>query len=264
MSRRKELDMKIIQTKIGDHFIHIENAPDIIDGMFRDLGSLNKSPDLTVTVQMEFGEPFVNYEVNVTKTSDRTYFRRSDYLVEVDADYQFAEISAYNELALKHAFINLYSSFIVYHKWGLLLHSSCVVDNGKAHIFTGHSGAGKSTAARLSYPRNLLSDEATILKISSNDIEVFNSPFRSELRSGGEERHLPLGSIQVLHQSLTNRRSKLSKSDTLLTLIDKVFYWSDDPVNPKVILGMLTKVANHVPAYNLFFQKNNTFWELIS
>ena len=256
--------MKIIQTKIGDHFVHIENAPDFIDGMFRDLGSSNKNPDLTITVQMEFGEPFVDYEVNVTKTADRIYFRRLDYLVEVDVDYQFAEISAYNELALKHAFINLYSSFIVYHEWGVLLHSSCVIDNGQAHIFAGHSGAGKSTAAKLSYPRNLLSDEATILRITSDKIEVFNSPFRSELLSDQEERRLPLGSIQVLHQSLNNRRSKLSKSDTLLTLIDKVFYWSDEPANPKVILGMLTMVANHVPAYNLFFQKNNTFWELIS
>ncbi|MGE7602918.1 hypothetical protein ACQKL5_10440 [Peribacillus sp. NPDC097675] len=256
--------MKIIQTKIGDHLIQIENAPDFIDEMFRDLGISNENPDLTITVQMELGEPFVNYEVNVTKTADRIYFRRSDYLVEVDAEYQFAEISAYNELALKHALINLYSSFIVYHEWGLLLHSSCVIDNGQAHIFAGHSGAGKSTVAKLSYPRNLLSDEATILKISSNKVEAFNSPFRSELRSDGEERYLPLGSIQVLHQSLDNRRSKLSKSDTLLTLIDKVFYWSDEPENTKVILGMLTKVANHVPAYNLFFQKDNTFWELIS
>ncbi|MFJ7747148.1 hypothetical protein [Peribacillus sp. NPDC097295] len=256
--------MKITHTKIGEHFIQIENAPDTIDGMFRDLGSSNTNPDLTITVQMEFGEPFVDYEVNVTNTADRIYFRRLDYLVEVDTDYQFAEISAYNELALKHAFINLYSSFIVYHEWGLLLHSSCVIDNGKAHIFAGHSGAGKSTAAKLSYPRNLLSDEATILKVTPDKVEVFNSPFRSELRSEGEEGYLPLGSIQVLHQSLTNRRSKLAKSDTLLTLIDKVFYWSDDSVNTKVILGMLTIVANQVPAYNLFFQKDNTFWELIS
>ena len=51
--------------------------------------------------------------------------------------------------------MNLYSSFIAYHNWGLLIHSSCVVNKGEAHIFSGHSGAGKSTAAKLSHPRDL-------------------------------------------------------------------------------------------------------------
>ncbi|MGE7760198.1 hypothetical protein [Peribacillus sp. NPDC097895] len=256
--------MKIFHTKIGDHFIQFENAPEYINGMFRELEGTNDRPDLTVTIQMDFGSPFVNYEVKEERHADRIYFRRSDYLVEVDAEYQYAEISAYNELALKHALINLYSSFIVYHEWGLLLHSSCVIENGKAHIFAGHSGAGKSTAAKLSYPRTLLSDEATILKISSEKIEVYNSPFRSEILAAGKEEIFPLGSIQVLHQSLQNQREILTKSDSLITMINKVFYWSDHPANKKVILGMLTEMVNQVPIYNLFFQKNDTFWELIS
>ncbi|MCK1993423.1 hypothetical protein GW626_10935 [Peribacillus muralis] len=256
--------MKILHTKIGDHFIQFENAPLYLFKMFRELGEANHQPDLTVTIQLDFGVPFLNDDVREDRQADRIYFRRSDYLVEVDAAFQYAEISAYDELALKHALINLYSSFIVHHGWGLLLHSSCVIENGKAHIFTGHSGAGKSTAAALSFPRNLLSDEATILKISAGKMEVFNSPFRSEIPSGGEETVFPLGSIQVLHQSLQNQRIILPKSDSLITMIDKVFYWSNNPAHKKVILDMLVEMAKKVPIYNLFFQKDNTFWELIS
>ncbi|MFJ7754505.1 hypothetical protein ACQKGI_02620 [Peribacillus muralis] len=256
--------MKILHTKIGEHIIHFENAPRYLFKMFRELEDENHQPDLTVTIQLDFGIPFVNDDVKENRQADRIYYRRSDYLMEVDAAFQYAEISAYDELALKHALFNLYSSFIVYHGWGLLLHSSCVIENGKAHMFAGHSGAGKSTAAKLSLPRNLLADEATIVKISSEKIEVFNSPFRSEIPSDGENGIFPLGSIQVLHQSLQNQRVRLTKSDSLITLIDKVFYWSSHPADKKMILGLLLEMASQVPVYNLFFLNNDTFWELIS
>ncbi len=74
----------------------------------------------------------------------------------------------FNEFALKHALMNLYSSFIVHHKWGLLIHSSCLKEGDKAFLFSGQSGAGKSTVVKLSHPRPILSDEATVVKITES------------------------------------------------------------------------------------------------
>ncbi|WKB35526.1 hypothetical protein QS257_18780 [Terrilactibacillus sp. S3-3] len=160
--------------------------------------------------------------------------------------------------------INLYSSFIVYHNWGLLIHSSCVIENGKAHIFSGQSEAEKTTVAKLSYPRQMVSDEATLLKITPDGVTVFDSPFRSSLESMHGKTCCPVGSIQILYRSFQNKRVRLEQTHALLRLMDKVFFWTYNPLETKRILNLLKQLASCVPVYDLYFQKNSTFLELIS
>jgi hypothetical protein len=259
--------MKRIQTKIGDHSIELicesEKAFEYIKKRFNSK-DVEDEPHLTLKINDGYGVSFCGYDVEIQKHDHCIYYRRADYLIEVEQDFKYATLSVYDELALKHALTNLYSAFIVHHNWGLLIHSSCAIEKGKAHVFAGHSGAGKSTAAKLSYPRTLLSDEATLLKISDDCIQVFNSPFRSELESDSFEGAVNLESVQILFQALNNKKTLVSKSDALIQLIDKVFFWPQNQNETIKILKLLTMVVNQVPVYHLHFQKNNTFWELIS
>ena len=85
----------------------------------------------------------------------------------------------------------------------------------------------------------LLSDEATILKITSEEVTVYNSPFRSELDSNGIIGCCTLASIQLLYQALQNQRLPIKKSDAFMELIDKVFYWEHDSIEIKNVLNML-------------------------
>lgn len=258
--------MPELSAHIGEHVLQIISDSHFVDFINQNSSKVTKmaKPHLSIKLDSGYGVPFVNFNVVITKSSDKIIYRRADYLIEVDPDYKKASIFAQDELALKHALINLYSSFIVHHQWGLLIHSSCVLDNGKAHLFAGYSGAGKSTAARLSYPRELLSDEASILKITSDGVAVFDSPFRSEQQSRGFQNSRPLASVQLLFHAQENQRIRLSKSDSLLHLIDKVFYWQHSDYETSRIIESLKKLVTTVPVYELHFQKNNTFWELIS
>ncbi|RBP03170.1 hypothetical protein [Rossellomorea aquimaris] len=223
-----------------------------------------KQSDLLINIEKGYGSSFINHHVTINQKADKIYYQRADYLIETSHDFKSANIYVQDKLALKHALMNLYSAFILHHNWGILIHSSCVIENGKAHIFSGNSGAGKSTAAKLSLPRDLLSDEATILKVTEGAMEVFNSPFRSELESADNQKPCPLRSIQLLTQSLTNKRVHLKKSVALVELTDKVFFWCHKPEESSRIFHLLTALVKEVPAYELHFQKNNTFWELIS
>ncbi len=261
--------MKTFYTKIGDHLIFISldslRLMDLFKKGFSILPTRNEDqPDLMIHIEGGYGMPFENYEVSIRVEIDKVIYQRADYLIEVDKEFHSANIFVHDELALKHALMNLYSTFIVNQNWGLLLHSSCAIENGSAHIFAGHSGAGKSTAAKLSSPRELLSDEATLVKISKDSITVYHSPFRSELETSSSKENIPLGSVQLLKQSLVNERILLKQSDAFLQLIDKVFYWPHREEEVSKVLGLLRKVVRQVPIYELQFQKNNTFWELIS
>lgn len=226
--------------------------------------SETNEPQIQIFLKDGYGTSFTDYQVEIQEVDGSITFKRADYLIKSTPDYTSATIHVHDELALKHALMNFYSSYIVYHNWGLLIHSSCAIQNDKAHIFAGHSGAGKSTAARLSEPRDLLSDEATIVKISENGITVFDSPFRSELPATGYQQPRSLAGIQLLHQAESNRIEKMRKPDALLSLMDKVFYWSHDRAETQRIMGLLRTLVEKVPVYELYFRKDPKFWELIS
>lgn len=253
---------------VGDHNFEINTSVpwirDFFIKNFRPIKCNESTPDFQIIVEEEYGKSFVDYNVQITKKSGKLYFQRSDYLIEADTNFKKSRIYVHDELSLKHAMMNLYSSYIVYQRWGLMIHSSCAIEEGIAHIFAGQSGAGKSTAARLSQPRELLSDEATLVKISPDGIFVFDSPFRSGIETGGSVSAAPLASIQLLHQDLHNNRVLLGKADGLLNLMDKVFYWAHAPDETKKVMGLLKNLIEQVPSYNLHFKKDDTFWELIS
>lgn len=260
-------DMNI---KIGDHLVRIICHSKKFDRFFLKNYQLLKenngqTPDLLIDINAGFGTAFQNYHVKTQKEAHRILFQRADYQITIDSDYNQAAILAHDEFALKHALVNLYSSFIVHHQWGLLIHSSCAVERGGAHIFAGQSGAGKSTVAHLSYPRSLLSDEASLVKVQGNEVWVFQSPFRSEINA---ESHaydpVELLSVQLLKQAKQNDRILLAKSDAVLHLMDKVFFWPATQDELPVIMRLLTEMVTTVPVYELSFQKDNTFWELIS
>lgn len=255
--------------QIGEHTFQITSHSDSMMHRFeRDFHAVADTDDLQphmiVHIEDGYGVPFLNFDVEITKQSNRIFYRRADYCIEVDNRFKAACVSVYNAFALKHALMNLYSSFIVYNKWGLLIHSSCVIEEGEAHIFAGRSGTGKSTTAKLSYPRVLLSDEATIVKISGDGSTIFNSPFRSELEATHMSESRPLASIQLLVQDLVNSRMKVSRANSLLQLLDKVFYWTHDADEMNQVFGLLKQMVSTTPVFELHFQKDNTFWELIS
>lgn len=226
--------------------------------------SFSKPADLSVTIQDGYGTPFAGFDVETQRTGHSVIYTRPDYRIESDPDFKQATIQVYDRLALKHALMNLYSSFIVFHNWGLMIHSSCVIDGGTAHMFSGTSGAGKSTAAQLSYPRPLLSDEASLLKITPDRVTVFNSPFRSDVSALAGGSPCPLASIQLLHQFPENRRDRLDKAAGLLQLMNKVFYWTNSPEEMAKVISLLKQLIEQVPIYDLYFQKSSAFWKLIS
>lgn len=222
------------------------------------------TPDLVMEIHDGYGRPFVDYDVQVIKEAELIVYIRTDYRIEMDTGYRSARIFVHDDFALKHAVVNVYSAFITYLEWGLLIHSSCILERDGAYLFAGRSGAGKSTVARLSMPRTILSDEATIVKVGEAGISTFISPFRSDTDMPNGEECYPLVAIQLLFQSLDNRRVPTRKMEALNQLANRIFYWAHDPQETRKVLRMCKEIVYQVPVYDLHFQKNDTFWEEIS
>lgn len=221
--------------------------------------------DLHITVYDFYGSFYDEKPPVITRENERIVYDRTDYKLYMTPDYRHAVVHVFDNFALKHALLNIYSAYLIHYKQGLLVHSSCIVENDKAYMFAGQSGAGKSTVAELSEPRPVLSDEATYLHLEADgSVTAIDSPFRSEMEVHCDVSSSELAGIHFLNQSMDVRRTPISKSDTLMNLLDKVFYWRHDRQETAKMLSLCTAIVSAVPAYQLYFQKNDTFWERIS
>lgn len=110
-----------------------------------------------------------------------------------------------------------YALWVAYGMRGLrhgrvLLHSSAIACEGKAHLFLGESGTGKSTHTRL-WTRHiagsdLLNDDSPALACEGGSILVYGSPWSGKTDCYRTEA-FPLGSLTRLHQSPCNEIVRL-------------------------------------------------------
>lgn len=226
---------------------------------------INEESDIQVEVYDFYGKPYDDGPVKMEDNGKEYVYTRTDYKLVTSPDYSIAKIYVHDDLGLKHALINLYSAWLIHRRAGLLIHSSCVVVDNRAWMFAGPSGAGKSTVADLSIPRPILSDEATLLLFEPDgSITIYDSPFRSEMEEACELPSSPLAGIHFLIQSQDVQRVGIRKGDALIKLLDKVFYWEHNKLETAKMIALCKQAVEGVPAYELYFQKNDTFWGVIS
>ncbi len=257
--------------QIGDHTVFVTTAdPSSIGWIHKHFKVIREDewddclPDIYIRIRNGYGQKAVHYDVVIHEEEAKVLYEREDYLMEIDHDYRRGLLRVHDELALKHALMAMYSAYIVHYNWGLMIHSSCVAEAGESYLFAGQSGAGKSTVVELSLPRTILSDEATLVRIGPDGIFAYDSPFRSDSSSSFEQACLPLKGIYLLEQSLKIVTDRIKPTEAVLRLMDKIFYWAVNPTETVRVLSMCRQLAEQVPSYKLYFQKNDLFWECIS
>jgi len=155
---------------------------------------------------------------------------------------------------------------------GAVLHSAGVVKDGAAFLFLGRSGAGKTTAARLSLARGaeVLSDDLNALVIGASagagGCVVLKLPFTGDL---GERRAprppVPLGGLLRLLQDPADAIAPLSRAETLACLLACAPYVNVDPHRrerlEQVLLALTAAAAPR--AFTLRFSLSGGFWSII-
>src|SRR4029077_10511811 len=108
---------------------------------------------------------------------------------------------------------------------GFLLHAASVVRDGRAYIFAGRSGAGKSTVASLSPAGSVLTDEISLLRFTDGRWQAHGTPFWGEFRAQGRNQHYPLAGVYSLVQAPEDRVQSISKKEILRALLPCVLFF---------------------------------------
>lgn len=148
-----------------------------------------------------------------------------------------------------------------------LVHGCGIVAEEQYYLFTGPSGAGKTTLARLANGRKVLNDETVLIGRNKDGFNLSGTPFdggiRKKCNSSGH-----LSSIFFLRHEARATLRKMSRVETYTRLLTQIFDTSplfETPGNNSLQerANLSAEMSTRVPSYELGFRPDNSFWQVI-
>jgi hypothetical protein len=149
-----------------------------------------------------------------------------------------------------------------------LFHGCGVVASGKGYLFTGPSGAGKTTVAKLAGTRTVLNDEAVLLCDEGGEFWLSGTPLLGGVnrRANGWHR---LQAVLMLAHSQKVRLRRLSRGEAYQRFLTQLFDtaplfppWADrEGVSfLRARADLAASAVRNVRMYELHFEPAGSFW----
>lgn len=138
----------------------------------------------------------------------------------------------------------------------LLLHAAGVVVDGRAWLFLGSDGAGKTTIAMRS-GRKLLSDDVVAVKMPEGI--AMGTPFTSDAGQTGHPEEAPLAGLVRLSWRESPHVDRLGQRAAFETLVGSAFVPPGDEARMLRAVDLAGALATQVSAFCLAFPKDYVF-----
>jgi hypothetical protein len=210
------------------------------------------------------GADDADVDLSVLFQDNRWILERADFHAELDPELRRGVIRlAPSPYAIDAAF-RVVHSLLLASQGGLLVHASSAVKNGKAFLFAGVSGAGKTTISRLAPPdATLLTDEISYIRREGNGYVAYGTPFAGELAKPGENVRAPLAALYLLAQGPENRIDPISAADATRAVLECVLFFAHDTKLVGKVFDSVCELVQTVPVQRLTFVPDNRVWELM-
>jgi hypothetical protein len=160
--------------------------------------------------------------------------------------------------------LRIVHTLILAREGGFLLHASSAIRNGRAFLFSGVSGAGKTTMARLAPPdAALLTDEISYIIRNEDRYDAVGTPFYGELARAGENLQAPIEALYLLAKGPENKIETLEGAEAVRGLMGNILFFARDPEFVKLVFDSALDFAARVPIRRLTFRPDPSVWELI-
>jgi hypothetical protein len=155
-------------------------------------------------------------------------------------------------------------SLVLAERGGFLAHSASVVRNGRAFLFSGVSGAGKTTISRLAPPDvTLLTDEISYICRAGDGYRAFGTPFAGDLGRAGENISAPVAGLYLLVQGRHNHTGLIGGAGAARRLLRNILFFANDNSLVERLFRTACEFVSRVPVYELTFRPEVEVWELI-
>lgn len=137
---------------------------------------------------------------------------------------------------------------------GIIFHSSAIMVDGDAYLFTAPSGTGKSTHTRLW--RELLGDKAVminddkpIIRYIDGDFYVYGTPWNGKHHLDTNAR-AKIKAICKIYQASENKIERISSGEMLMTVLNQTIR-PDNLDQMDKLLNLIDKMLKSVDLYSL-------------
>jgi hypothetical protein len=155
-------------------------------------------------------------------------------------------------------------SLILAQEKGFLVHAASAIRGGKAFLFSGVSGAGKTTISRLAPPDvKLLTDEISYVQREGDRYLACGTPFTGELGRVGVNQSAPLDALFLLEKGAENRVEPVNAAEGLRRLLRNILFFAEDPELVKLVFQSACEFVSLVPIHRLIFVPDQRVWEII-
>ena len=138
----------------------------------------------------------------------------------------------------------------------VMMHASCAYDGKKGRIFTGFSGAGKSTMSKLwsEAGSGIVNDDRIIIRKEDTGYVVYNTPMYYKDRP----KHAPLNSIFLISHSPENKIQKLSGALAISNVMAFSIQNNFDKQFIQSRLSFFSDLCSAISVYKLGFVPNES------
>jgi len=160
--------------------------------------------------------------------------------------------------------LRILHSLILAERGGFLLHAASAICDGRAYLFSGVSGAGKTTMTRLA-PADvtLLTDEISYVRASASGYAAYGTPFAGELARAGENCTAPIGALFFLEQGAENRVDELPSAEAVRRLMRNILFFAEDQGLVEKLLSTACDFVVRVPIRRLTFYPDARVWDVV-
>jgi hypothetical protein len=153
----------------------------------------------------------------------------------------------------------LYYLTVIYRN--IMIHASGINISGNGYLFSGVSGKGKSTLARLweDSGARVIHDDRLIIRRTAGDYRMFNTP----VYNNDEPRDSVLNRIYIIDHGVENKVIPVRGATAISLVIANCIQhnWSHSIIER--LLDSVSDLCNTIPVYRLFFKPDRSIIDLI-
>jgi hypothetical protein len=205
-----------------------------------------------------------DHELEVKIAAGEWLLRRGDFRARWNPQASRGHIRQSRSPYAIDAVLRIVHSLILARQGGFLVHAASAIRGGKAFLFSGISGAGKTTISRLApADATLLTDEISYVRRQGNRYLACGTPFAGELARVGENQSAPLSVLFLLEKGFENRIEPVGATEAVQRLLRNILFFAEDPALVELVFQSACEFASLVPIRRLVFVPDQRVWDII-
>jgi hypothetical protein len=228
-------------------------------------GFLSSSrPEFELEFDLTSTGPVSDDDVRVRREGDEWLLERGDFHARWDPRSGRGSVRQNANPYSLDSVLRIVHSLILAERGGFLLHSASAICDGRAYLFAGVSGAGKTTMTRLApVDITLLTDEISYVRPGVDGYSAFGTPFAGELAKAGENCAAPVSALFFLEQGPENRVDELLPAEAVRRLMRNILFFAEDRGLVEKLFATACDFVARVPIRRLMFYPDARVWDQV-